>query len=98
MRSSEIILQGVSLDDLTATITAAVVEQLKPLLAESTAPLLVDGQEMARLLTVSVNSVDRSRANGTIPSMRIGKRRLYDPHAVVAALKANSEKGVTTNE
>lgn len=96
--STNIILQGVSVDELTAHITAAVMAELRPALTESTGPMLVDGDRMAELLGVSRPHVDRLRAAGTIPSVMIGRRRLYRPDAVIDALeKATNEKGGAEN-
>jgi excisionase family DNA binding protein len=54
------------------------------------APILVGADELARLLSISRPFVDRLRAEGRIPSILVGTRRLFDPVDVVAALKEAS--------
>ena len=54
------------------------------------APILVGADELARLLSISRPFVDRLRAEGRIPSILVGTRRLFDPSDVVAALKEAS--------
>ena len=53
-------------------------------------PELVDRNELARLLGVSVPTIERRTANGEIPCVRFGRRVLYDPAAVI---QARSDKG-----
>lgn len=87
-----LMIEGVDLDALTDAVAAAVVAKMKPLIEQSTAPLLVDGDEMARLAGVSRPTIDRLRAAKLIPSVLLGTRRMYQPSAVIEALVAN-EKG-----
>lgn len=44
----------------------------------STAPLLVDRREAARLLGVSPGTIDNLRARGELASLTLGARRLFD--------------------
>ncbi|SMP41618.1 DNA binding domain-containing protein, excisionase family [Neorhodopirellula lusitana] len=83
-----LIFEGIEPDQLSECIARAVVDALKPILAESSRPLLVDSDEMARLAGISRPHLDRMRADGRIPSVLIGRRRLYRPDAVIAALEA----------
>ncbi len=92
--------------DITATVTAedrrAIVDDVLAALG----PLLpgrhelVDGDELADRLKVSRPTVDRCRANGLIPSVKIGSRRLYNPRAVIKALEQATvnAKGVAGHE
>jgi excisionase family DNA binding protein len=52
--------------------------------------LLVDGNRLADLLSVSRPTVDRLVRDGRIPSIRMGARRLYRPTAVIEALEASN--------
>lgn len=79
-------VEHVDVDSLVARITADVMAELRPVLSASSSPLLVDGDEMARLAGVSRPLIDRMRAAGTIPSMMAGRRRLYRPDDVIDAL------------
>jgi excisionase family DNA binding protein len=82
----DLLLRDIDRHDLIREITAEVVAAMRPVLADSFPPLLVDGDRMASLLSVSRPTIDRMRADGVIPSVLIGRRRLYQPDAVVAAL------------
>lgn len=86
-----IMVEHVDVDSLVASITAAVMKELRPTLSASSSPMLVDGDEMARLASVSPQLIDKLRAAGTIPSVMAGRRRLYQPDAVIDALA--NEKG-----
>lgn len=44
----------------------------------TTAPLLVDRREAARLLGVSPGTIDNLRVRGELPSVKIAARRLFD--------------------
>lgn len=89
---NSLILQGITLDDLVDAISSEVMSRLEPALAKSAAPMLVDGDEMARLASVSRPTIDRLRAADEIPSIPAGRRRLYDPAAVIAALCAQEKR------
>ena len=67
-------------------IAAAVVAAMRPILAESSRPLLVDGDEMARLAGVSRTTIDRAVRDGIIPSVLVGRARRFRPEAVIDAL------------
>lgn len=97
---SSVFLQGLSPDELVDAIAAAVLEKLRPAFTESSAPLLVDRDEMARLASISPPMVDKLRAAGAIPSVMAGRRRLYRPADVIDALAAatKNEKGGASND
>ncbi len=44
----------------------------------TTAPLLVDRREAARLLGVSPGTIDNLRKRGQLPSLKLASRRLFD--------------------
>ncbi|WP_417750046.1 helix-turn-helix domain-containing protein [Rosistilla oblonga] len=69
-------------------LTPAELNQLGLVIAERLAlqPLLVDCVELAPLLSVSVETVKRYTSKGQIPCVRIGRRVLYQPETVLAAL------------
>lgn len=58
-------------------------------------PSLVDRVELARQLGVSVPTIERASAKGEIPFVRLGRRVLYDPAAVI---RARMEKGGADHE
>ncbi|TWU33886.1 helix-turn-helix domain-containing protein [Novipirellula artificiosorum] len=89
-------LQDIDPDEFRRAIVSDVMRQLGSLLHESSEPRLVDGDRLAELLGVSRCSVDRLRADGKIPSVMIGRRRLYRPDAAIAALETRDEKREAT--
>lgn len=97
---SNLILQGIGPDELTEAIAAAVLDALRPVLAETSSPLLVDGHEMARLAGISRPTIDRAVRDGIIPSVLIGRARRFRPDAVIDALTVASanEKGAADHE
>lgn len=44
--------------------------------------------ELAKALGISIRAVDRLVSAKKIPSIQIGTRRLFDPEAVILALKS----------
>lgn len=76
------------LDKLAAKIAEIVAEKL------ASRPRLVDRVELCRLLGLGESSIDRLTKRGQIPSIRAGRRVLYEPNAVIAALSAGKTLGV----
>jgi len=50
-------------------------------------PLLVDIEQLAPLLGVSVSTIERLKREGKIPSITMNSRRLYCPSSVIQALE-----------
>lgn len=82
-------LRETDADALAATIAQAVSDAVRLLMADSVEPRLVDRERMAALLSISVPKLDTLTAAGTIPSVSIGRRRLYQPATVIAALASD---------
>ena len=82
----DLILRDTDPGELREAITADVVAALRPLLVESREPRLVDGDRMAELAGVSRPTIDRAVRDDIIPSVKFGRRRLFDPQAVINAL------------
>ena len=95
----DLYLQGMDPGQLRADITAEIVAALKPLLANSQEPRLVDGDRMAELAGVSRPTIDRAVRDDTIPSVMIGRCRRYEPRRVIDALTkgTNNEKATGTS-
>lgn len=55
--------------------------------SQSASPLLVNSAEMARLLSISKQHLDKMRRKGCIPSTTVGRSRRYSPQQVVEALR-----------
>lgn len=74
---------------LVAHIADAVVQRLAdrlPTAAQSADADLLDGPAMAKRLGISLPTLDRMRAAGKIPFIRLGRRVLFQLDAVLAAL------------
>ena len=79
------------IDPIVEQVTANLRNSIQEAKQDIRAPLLVDGYEMARLLSVSRPTIDRLRATGKIPSVLVGSSRRYLPNDVVAALKSEAQ-------
>ncbi|WP_235952203.1 helix-turn-helix domain-containing protein [Crateriforma spongiae] len=84
--NGRVFLESVDRDELVAELTAAVVEQLRPLIESADTPRLVPAESMAALIGVSPATLARLVRDGKVPSKQVGRRRLFDPDAVIAAL------------
>lgn len=62
-------------------------------------PLLVDSNSLARLISVSEETVKRYKSKGVIPHIKLGSRVLYQPESVITALsiQSSSSSGEATN-
>ena len=58
---------------------------------QDTTPHLSTIKETAKALRVSTRTVNTMRANGIIPSVRIGRRRLFNVARVIDSLECRSE-------
>lgn len=87
--SESLILRSADVEPLAeriAAIVAAIVAAEVSKQLEASKKRLVDRFEMAERASVSVPSLDRLVANGSVPSVKVGSRRLFDPDAVFSAL------------
>lgn len=75
-------------DELNEMIRDAVAEALASLSIGQSEPVgtTVDGDEMARRLSISRSTLDRMRSDGKIPSVGLNRTVRYDPVAVLAAV------------
>lgn len=78
--------------EFIAAVADAVVARIPKPESPATKPpaRLVDGNELARQIGVSLSFVEKLRADGTIPSILVGSSRRYDVDDVVAVLKARN--------
>lgn len=88
---ADLLLRDTDPDELRAAIVADLLAELRPLLAESSDPRLVGGDRMAELAGVSRPTIDRAVRDGLVPSVMIGRRRLFDPQRVIDSLASDSE-------
>lgn len=83
---SQLFMVGIDADELHQSIVSGVVEALGPVLARTNEPRLVNRERMAELAGISVPTLDRLVSEGSVPSKRIGNRRLFQPAKVIDAL------------
>ena len=71
-----------------STLTPADLDRLADRIGERLAnqPRLVDRVTLARRFGISVPTIERYTRAGTIPCVRLGRRVLYAPDAVLQAL------------
>jgi len=55
--------------------------------------LLLSAREAAKALSISERTLYSRTADGTLPCVRLGCRRLYDPRALVAWIDNQQEGG-----
>ena len=87
----KVLLLNTSPEALQTNIAAAVVAAIKPIISIANEPRLVDGIRLAELLSISKPTVDRLVRDRKIPSVKVGRRRLFDPRAVIARLSSSDE-------
>jgi 2,4-dienoyl-CoA reductase-like NADH-dependent reductase (Old Yellow Enzyme family) len=81
-------------DGLVERVADRVVERLAQQKQQSErADGLLDEPSMAEHLGVSPQSLERMRKAGTVPCIRVGRRVLYQPAAVLDALSTNEKGG-----
>lgn len=81
------VLSPADLERLAGMVADAVADRL------ARRPLLVDRVELAPMIGLSVPTIERRTRDGSIPCVRSGRRVLYDPNAVVAAMASNKKGG-----
>ncbi len=77
-------------ETIEAAVRRAVREELAKLLPEAIRRVqrrLIDARELASQLGVSVRTIRSWQARGLIPYIRVGRRILFNPDEVEAALK-----------
>ena len=89
----DLILRELDAELLTTEITDRVIAALTQVLTETAEPRMVDGDRMAELAGLSRPSIDRAVRDKIIPSVKVGRRRLFQAEKVIAAFAAHSEKG-----
>ena len=81
------ILQNVSLDELKELIAEAVKDQVKHLKPPQKDPELITRAEVARILGISLPTLNDWTKRGVIPALKIGSRVRYKKADVYAALE-----------
>jgi len=88
---NEIILNGISFDQLQDSIRATVKNEVERIIGNlptpTTAPELITRKETAQILGISLPTLNLWTKNGTLPAQRIGTRVRYNRANVYASLK-----------
>jgi hypothetical protein len=85
-----LILKHADVDELAQTVAELVSNRVEALLGNRERRL-VDRPTMARLANIGVCTLDRLVSAKRIPSVLVGRRRLFDPDPVIAAIIALEE-------
>ena len=88
---ADLILRDVDPEQLRRDIAADVVRELKAVLADQFEPRLLERPEMAERIGIGVSTLDQLVTAGKIPSVQVNRRRLFDPAAVIEALKSGPD-------
>ena len=62
--------------------------------SHSTAPVLLTRQEAAKLLKISLSTLDTRTKRGGYPSLKTGDRVLYDQDDLIKQIKSNQNRVV----
>lgn len=57
----------------------------------SAAPLFIDKFELSKRTPLSVSTIERRVKDGSLPAVKIGRRLMFSPDAVVTALTTNEK-------
>lgn len=80
-------------DDDTRKVIDGVVNALTPIIERQSSPLLVNADELARLLSLSRPTIDRLRSAGVISSIGEGRLRRFDPIVAIAEWSSHENGG-----
>ena len=86
-------LLDVLIERLANAVADRLAERQRPNPQASAPDGLLDEPAMAERLQVSQQTLQRNRKAGIVPAVKCGRRVLYRPDDVIAALKSQSEKG-----
>jgi hypothetical protein len=85
--SESLVFKCADIDELSNAVAELVSKRLESLLGNRERRL-VDRPTMARLANIGTATLDRLVSNKRIPSVLVGRRRLFDPDPVIDALVA----------
>ena len=88
--SESLVFKCADIDELSKAVAELVSHRLESLLGNRERRL-VDRPTMARLANIGVCTLDRLVSGKRIPSVLVGRRRLFDPDPVIAAIIALEE-------
>lgn len=82
----DLIFRDTDPDEFRRQIVAELAAEILEILAGQDGPRLVDRQKMAELAGIGTATLDGLVASGAIPSVKIGRRRLFEPKKVIDAM------------
>jgi hypothetical protein len=85
--NKSLILEHADVDVLATKVADIVTNRVESILGNRERRL-VDRPTMARLANIGTATLDRLVSNKRIPSVLVGRRRLFDPDPVIDALVA----------
>lgn len=88
-----LMLKAADIDALADTLAEVIAKRVEAVLV-SRQRRLVDRPTMAELANIGTATLDRLVAAKQIPSVLVGKRRLFDPDRVIDALAESGGKTV----
>lgn len=88
--SESLVFKCADVDALAKAVAEMVSTKLETTLANRQRRL-VDRPTMARLANIGTATLDRLVSNKRVPSILVGRRRLFDPDPVIDALVALEE-------
>jgi hypothetical protein len=88
--SESLILKHADVDALARAVADIVANRVESTLGNRERRL-VDRPTMARLANIGTAMLDRLVSNKRIPSVLVGRRRLFDPDRVIDALATSEE-------
>lgn len=92
--SKSLVFEHVELDALAKEVADIIAKRIEPMLS-ARQRRLVDRPTMADLANIGTATLDRLVASKQVPSVLVGKRRLFDPDKVIDSL---ADSGATTQE
>jgi len=92
--SESLIFKHADVESLANAVADVIAKRIEPMLA-ARQRRLVDRPTMAELANIGIATLDRLVAAKQVPSVLVGKRRLFDPDKVIDSL---ADSGATTHE
>ena len=87
---ADILFRDTDPDEFRRQLAAEIADQVRAVLADRFEPRLVPRCRMAELASIGTATLDNLVTAGKVPSVLIGRRRLFEPAKVIEALASNA--------